>query len=387
MNDKMIPVYVLTGFLGSGKTTLLRRLIDDARERGWKPAVLMNEVGDVNLDGMLVDAEVPMAEMLGGCICCTIRGDLGLELMQLAEEYAPDLIWIESTGVAEPMEIIDAVTDASLYGKLELKGVVTVVDARHLLDRMRIGTGKTYRLMRDQIRAATVVLLNKTDLVAGAERLELEERMADWNAGAVLVPTVHSEVDPDRIYGSRVVRKSDKALDRHADGHAHGDKQDYEQVNEYGHDRDQEHSHENDHKQDHEHDYEQGHEHGHERGHELVGHEHAHGHEYHHGHSHVNVLTHYLDGPLDSRAFESFIQRLPEGVYRAKGIVSFRDTANRYLFQYAYRQSDFLPIRPQKPVYDVLVFIGEDYDKSAIESELTRLVDDSASPIGKETSE
>ncbi|WP_123040603.1 CobW family GTP-binding protein [Cohnella candidum] len=316
MVERTVPVYLLTGFLGSGKTTLLRRLIDDANGRGWKPAVLMNEAGDVNLDGMLVGTEVPMAEMLGGCICCTVRADLGVELMSLVKEHDPDVIWIESTGVAEPLEIIDGVTEASFYGRIELKGVVTVVDARHLLDRMRIGTGKTYRLMQDQIRAASLVVLNKTDLVAPAERDELAERLADWNAGAAIVQTVGAELDPERIYGIHEGLPAQTA--------------------------DQEHRHE-------------------------------HHHEHHHGHHHVRAMTRYLKGPVDSHAFEAFVGRLPEGVYRAKGIVSFRDTANRYLFQYAYRQSDFLPIRPQKTVHDVLVFIGEDFSESDLDAELDKL--------------
>lgn len=316
MAERTVPVYLLTGFLGSGKTTLLRRLIDDANGRGWKPAVLMNEAGDVNLDGMLVGAEVPMAEMLGGCICCTVRADLGVELMSLVKEHDPDVIWIESTGVAEPLEIIDGVTEASFYGRIELKGVVTVVDARHLLDRMRIGTGKTYRLMQDQIRAASLVVLNKTDLVAPAERDELAERLVDWNGGAAIVQTVGAEIEPERIYGIR------EGILPQAGGQEH---------------------------------------------------RHDHLHEHHHGHHHVRAMTRYLKGPVDSHAFEAFVGRLPEGVYRAKGIVSFRDTANRYLFQYAYRQSDFLPIRPQKTVHDVLVFIGEDFSESDLDAELDKL--------------
>jgi G3E family GTPase len=315
-----IPIYLLTGFLGSGKTTLLRRLIDDAKGRGWKPAVLMNEAGDVNLDGMLVDTSVPMAEMLGGCICCTIRGDLGLELTNLAQEHKPDVIWIESTGIAQPLEIIDAVTEASLYGKLELRGVVTVVDAMHLLDRVRIGTGKTLRLMQEQIRAASLVVLNKTDLAAEADLSDLEEHLKAWNSAAPLVRTVNAGLDPNLIYASRSSHAGEPQ-----GGHA-----------------------------PHEHSQNHSHEHSHE-------------------HSHVKALTHYLTGPLNSHAFESFVKELPEGVYRAKGIVTFEDTANRYLFQFAYGQSDFLPIRPQKTVLDVLVFIGEDFSEAELTSRLRAL--------------
>ena len=99
--ERTIPVYLLSGFLGSGKTTLLNHLIDYYKALNVKTAVVMNELGDVNLDGQFIDDDVPMAEMLSGCICCTIRGDLSLELKQLIDEHNPDVVLIESTGAAE----------------------------------------------------------------------------------------------------------------------------------------------------------------------------------------------------------------------------------------------------------------------------------------------
>ena len=93
--EQHIPVHLLSGFLGSGKTTLLRRLLDYYTAQGMKPAVIMNELGDINLDGQLVGDEVPMAEMLSGCICCTMRGDLGMEISMLIDEHKPDVIFID----------------------------------------------------------------------------------------------------------------------------------------------------------------------------------------------------------------------------------------------------------------------------------------------------
>ncbi len=163
----MIPIVVLSGFLGSGKTTLLQHALAYYKGQGLKPAILMNELGDVNLDGSLVNGQAPTKEMLSGCICCTIRGDLGVELMNLAEEYNPDVIIVECTGVANPMEIVDAVTDASIYSSMILQSVITVVDARQFLD---FASGhernKSYRLMQDQLRCASKLIINKTDLLA-----------------------------------------------------------------------------------------------------------------------------------------------------------------------------------------------------------------------------
>lgn len=358
VNEKITDVYLLTGFLGSGKTTLLRRLIAESQARGWKPAVLMNEVGDVNLDGMAVDAQVPMAELLGGCICCTIKADVGLELVQLIQRYRPDIVFIESTGVAQPLEILDAVSEASLYAKAELRGVVTVVDARHLLDRVRIGTGKTFKLMRDQIRVSSLILLNKTDLVGEAEANELEDWLRSWNPNAQIQRTVRCEADWTALWQGGSAGAADAGSWRAGD----------QPLAQGGVTPDPNGGQDLDHRDDHGQDEPYPHrgEHSQDAGHAPHR---------HHDHDHVNVMTRYLPGPIDSERFERFLRELPEGVYRAKGIVTFTDTASRFLFQYAYRESDFMRITPQKTVHDVAVFIGEDFSPSDLAAKLDALYD------------
>lgn len=326
--DRIVPVHLLTGFLGSGKTTLLNRLAQDARARGLKLAVMLNEVGDVNVEAELLGGDVPMAELLGGCICCQLRGDVAMELVRLVQQHRPDVVWIESTGVAQPLDIMDGVAEASLYERVALQGVVTVVDARHLLDRVRIGAGRTLKLMAEQIRAAGTLVLNKADLVGPAELAELKETLADWNANAPVLETVRAALDVSRLYdGDGLNRPSARAASACGEHCEH----------------DHDHTH-------HDHDHDQG-----------------------HAHDHVNALTYYLTGPLDSRAFEAFLARLPEGVYRAKGIVAFSDTTGQFLFQYAYRESDFMRVTPQKPVHDVLVFIGEGFSETELTAELDKL--------------
>lgn len=118
---KSVPILILSGFLGSGKTTLLTRMLNDDLRKGIKPAVIMNEIGDVNLDGQLVGMGVPMSEMLSGCICCTIRGDLAMEIRRLIDEANPDHILIEASGVANPIEILDAVTEAAFFNPIEIR--------------------------------------------------------------------------------------------------------------------------------------------------------------------------------------------------------------------------------------------------------------------------
>ncbi|WP_246578460.1 CobW family GTP-binding protein [Cohnella xylanilytica] len=333
--ENVIGVYLLSGFLGSGKTTLLRNLLNESRRKGLKPAVLMNEAGDVNLDGLAVDASVPMAELLGGCICCTIKSDVGMELLNLAKRYRPDVVFIESTGIAQPLEIIDAVSETSLYERLELRGILTVVDAGHLLDRVRIGSGKTFKLMKEQIRASTLLLLNKADLVREEELRELEDLLREWNPRADVVVTVKCETDLSAIWDGAGDRSALDAARR---------QEDRERGEESGEERN-----------------------GGGSPFRVLG---SGGRD----HDHVNVVTYYLPGPLDSTAFERFLQELPEGIYRAKGIVTFRDTASRFLFQYAYRESDFLRITPQKTVHDAAVFIGEGFSRSELIGRLEKLI-------------
>ena len=125
----MIPVYVLSGFLGSGKTTLLSNMLKYLMLNGKRPAVIMNEIGNVNLDRLLINDEVPVAEMLNGCICCTMREDLSSTLLNLYRRVKPDIIIIESTGIANPLELIEGITNATLETDIELRLVTTVVSA------------------------------------------------------------------------------------------------------------------------------------------------------------------------------------------------------------------------------------------------------------------
>ncbi|QAY66861.1 CobW family GTP-binding protein [Paenibacillus protaetiae] len=348
--SKLVPVHLLAGFLGSGKTTLLTRIIARCREEGLKAAVIMNELGEVNLDGEMVDAGVPMAEMLGGCICCTIRADLGMQIYNLVQEHQPDVILIESTGAAHPLEMMDGVTEAAMYTPIDLRTVLTVVDGPELLRRSRESRSQTYKLMKEQIRCATKLLLNKTDKLGPEELVEAQQLLHELNAHAPVTPAVRSMIgDWSWLAGERSV----------TGGIGSGAALQDVPVQEHVCGPDCLHPHDGGH---------------HEAAGEHTAEEHSHkqGH-VHHSHEHVMVLTHYMSGPVDSEAFEALLQRLPDNVYRAKGILTFTDTASRFLFQYAYRESDYLRITPQGNVADVAVFIGEHFDKNKLLDELALL--------------
>ncbi len=341
-----VPVVLLSGFLGSGKTTLLKRLLQDALDRGMRPAVMMNEVGDVNLDSELLDDSIPTSELLSGCICCTIKGDVALELKKLVEDSQPDLVFVEATGVANPLELLEAVTDAALLVRIEVTAVVTVVDAVHYLHWESKGAGKTRRLMRDQVRAASVVLLNKADRGSPDELAEAEALVRELNPKAQVHGTVRCELDGllDRLLIRGFGHSEDDHIhEEHHNDHAHcgGD--------------------------GHQHAHSQcGHEHQHEHAH--CGHEHQH--EHVHSYDHVMVVTHYLSHAVSRAAVEKLLRSLPDEVYRAKGIFTDAESGERCLFQYAYREVELLPIRPQSLVQDVAVFIGEHIQKQELEARM-----------------
>ncbi|ADM69964.1 Putative metal chaperone YciC [Paenibacillus polymyxa E681] len=349
----MIPIVVLSGFLGSGKTTLLQHALAYYKEKGFKPAILMNELGDVNLDGSLVNDQAPMKEMLSGCICCTIRGDLGVELMNLAEEYKPDVIIVECTGVANPMEIVDAVTDASIYSSIILQSVITVIDARQFLD---FASGnersKSLRLMQDQLRCASKLIINKTDLLTAGELQKAQALVKELNPYALSVSTQRSDVDAGIFFSTQVEepmdvsRQKESAVDieskhPHSENHLHT----------YDHDNHTDH---------------QSHDH-----HDHV-HDHEHG-EHYHSYDHVVVHTHFFGQPVPRSEFEQLFRSLPAEIYRAKGIVRFLESEGQMMFQFAYRELEIIPIRPQKPVNDVAVVMGENFSASEIEGQLRKL--------------
>ncbi|MEK6992265.1 GTP-binding protein [Paenibacillus sp. FSL K6-1566] len=338
--EHVTPIYILSGFLGSGKTTLLSRMIAYWKAQGLRPAIVMNEIGEVNIDGLIAGENVPTAEMLSGCICCSIRADLTSEIAMLVQNEKPDVIVIEATGIANPMEILDAVAEASLYMRMDVKKLITVVDTAHLLHLSVEQKGKTYRLMQEQIRSASVLLLNKTDRVSAAEKDAMERFVHRWNPYAPILPTERCDVNLDELLGSLPDHENHPVMPRHS-AEQEADEPQGRAVPEGVEDQIQPES--------------------------------SHAEHSHHSHDHVMSYTYYFSRPVNSEEFENFIAGLPRDVYRAKGVLTFSDTNSRFLFQYAFRESDFMKITPQGRVPDVVVFIGEHFNKSVLQAQLEAL--------------
>ena len=169
---KKTEVYILGGFLGSGKTTLLRNILQQERETGRKVAVLLNELGSVSVDSSFIEDDVPLKELFDGCICCTIQDKLEVQLHELVSENELDAVYIETTGAAHPVEVLDGIMSPLFAQRLEYKGIITVVDLLRWRDRERLSP-QLRQLLAEQIHHADFILLNKKDLVSEMEAAQL----------------------------------------------------------------------------------------------------------------------------------------------------------------------------------------------------------------------
>jgi G3E family GTPase len=190
--DTCTPVTLITGPLGSGKTTLLRHLLDVMPQ---KIAIMMNEFGEIAIDSQIIEGKnVRIAELGGGCVCCSLLGEFEAAVIEVIDTVHPDLIVVETTGVAEPDALIFDIQEN--LPQIRLDGVVTVADADAMVRFPHLGqTG------RAQIEAADLILLNKVDLVSAEELAGVKARLTQLNAQAPILPTQRCQVDPDVLFG------------------------------------------------------------------------------------------------------------------------------------------------------------------------------------------
>jgi len=295
-SDK-VPVTVLTGYLGAGKTTLLNRILSEPH--GKKYAVIVNEFGEIGIDNeLVVGADEEVFEMNNGCICCTVRGDLVRILDGLMRRKGKfDAIIVETTGLADPAPVAQTFfIDENVGRRTRLDAVVTVADAKWLIDRLQDAPEA-----KNQIAFADVILINKTDLVSPAELGDVEARIRRINRYAKVHRTERAKIPLHEVLGRNAFDLS-RILDlepEFLEGDAH----------------------------EHDHDHGGGHDHGH--GHHT-GAKHYHDEE-------MQSIALRSDRPLDADKFFPWVQDLVQkegpNILRCKGILAFKDDDERFVFQ------------------------------------------------------
>jgi G3E family GTPase len=298
-SDK-VPVTVLTGYLGAGKTTLLNRILSEPH--GKKYAVIVNEFGEIGIDNdLIVGVEEEVFEMNNGCICCTVRGDLVRILDGLMRRKGKfDAIIVETTGLADPAPVAQTFfIDENVGRKTRLDAVVTVADAKWLNDRL-----KDAPEAKNQIAFADVILINKTDLVSPEQLGDVEARIRAINPYAKVHKTERAQIALNEVLG-RNAFDLDRILDIEPE---------FLKGDDYNH--------------NHEHDHHDGHDpnHGH----------HPHGLKHYHDEE-MQSISLKSDKPLDPDKFFPWVQGLVQkegpNILRCKGILSFKNDDDRFVFQ------------------------------------------------------
>ena len=197
-------VTVLTGFLGAGKTTLVNRIL--ATDHGRRIAVIVNEVGEIGIDGdLIVSSGEEIIEMANGCVCCTlsVRNDLTTVLRKLlARPEPPDYVVIETSGLADPAPVTQALFVEGLAEHILVDGIVTMVDAKHVDGHLDgFGPDRSGSRVVDQILCADRIVLNKIDLVTEEACLATERRIRELNNTAPVIRSSYARVDPDALLG------------------------------------------------------------------------------------------------------------------------------------------------------------------------------------------
>ena len=360
----MTKIDIISGFLGAGKTTFIQKLLSDAL-KGENVVLIENEFGEIGVDsGFLKNAGIEIREMNQGCICCSLVGDFESSLKEVIEQYHPDRILIEPSGVGKLSDILSAVKTVSENLDVKLDGAVTVVDAT----KAKLYNKNFGEFFDDQIRFATSVVLSRMDIASGEKAEEAINIVRGINPHANLITTGIAELSGEKLL--EIIGKEEnleeellaevKAKAAHHHEHHHDHEHHHEHHHEHGescgcgcHEEEHEHHHEHHHEHGescgcgcHDHDHEEEHEHHHDHEHgESCGcgcHDHEEEHHHHHHHEGCGCgHDHDADEIFDSIGLEVFkkvdrshlaeiLEEMAEGcayggIVRAKGMLACTD--------------------------------------------------------------
>lgn len=360
MNNKEVPVLLLTGYLGSGKTTLLNKIL--ANKKGIKFAVIVNDIGEVNIDAALIEKggvvgqkDDSLVSLQNGCICCTLKMDLVEQLKEIVDMKRFDYIVIEASGICEPAPIAQTICSIPSLGPqyikngiLRLDSIVTVVDALRMKDEFANGSDlmksnldeeDLASLVIQQIEFCNIILLNKAAEVEPKELEHLKQIIRAIQPKAEIFECNYGDIDLDLIVNTHkfdwetvatsagwiqeIEAERNDEEDEHEEHEHHHEHEEHEH---HHHDDEHEHHHHDDHDHDHDHCHHHDHDHDHEGGEvEEYG---------------IGTFVYYRRKAFDLSLFDEFVARKwPRDVVRAKGICYFADEPDMcYVFEQAGQQ-------------------------------------------------
>ncbi len=350
MNNKEVPVLLLTGYLGSGKTTLLNKIL--ANKKGIKFAVIVNDIGEVNIDAALIEKggvvgqkDDSLVSLQNGCICCTLKMDLVEQLKEIVDMKRFDYIVIEASGICEPAPIAQTICSIPSLGPqyikngiLRLDSIVTVVDALRMKDEFANGSDlmksnldeeDLASLVIQQIEFCNIILLNKAAEVEPKELEHLKQIIRAIQPKAEIFECNYGDIDLDLIVNTHKFDWEAVATSagwiQEIEAERNGEEDEHEE-HEHHHDDEHEHHHHDDHDHDHDHCHHHDHDHDHEGGEvEEYG---------------IGTFVYYRRKAFDLSLFDEFVARKwPRDVVRAKGICYFADEPDMcYVFEQAGQQ-------------------------------------------------
>ena len=363
--DKRIPVSLITGYLGAGKTTVLNHVL--ANQEGYRVAVIVNDIGEVNIDASLIakggnvtQKDENLVPLSNGCICCTLKVDLMNQIVDLAKTGKFDYILIEASGICEPGPIAGSIcmldgTDKNFRAPavVYLDNVTTVVDAKRMADEFGAGEAllsegldeeDIENLLIQQIEYCTTIILNKVDDVTPEEKKAVLEVIKALQPQAKIIETNYGKVDVAEVLSTgrfdyeKIINSAGwvQAMELEGENSETLEKEEHEHHEEHHHDEhEHHHDHDDEHHEHHDHDEHEEHDH--------------HGHHHHHHHHHddgeaeeygIATFVYQNVKPFDKAKFEQFVfAKWPKEVIRAKGLFWIaEDPDTAYVFEQSGKQ-------------------------------------------------